>query len=104
MTPDPEHRISAEHQAKCAIVYARQSTSQQVRSCRESTRLQLGLREKAISLGWTRPLVLEEDLGISAAGFVSVSSSTGASSPRAIAASCEAKDGSAKPVLWPAPT
>ncbi len=70
MTPDPEHRISAEHQAKCAIVYARQSTSQQVRSCRESTRLQLGLREKAISLGWTRPLVLEEDLGISAAGFV----------------------------------
>jgi len=69
MTPDAELRITADHRAKIALVYARQSSPHQVRSNRESTRLQLGLREKAVALGWTRPVVVDDDLGTSAAGF-----------------------------------
>jgi DNA invertase Pin-like site-specific DNA recombinase len=64
-----DHRISPEHLKRKAVVYVRQSTPDQVRSKVESTRIQIGLREKAITLGWNNPLVLHDDLGISAGGF-----------------------------------
>ena len=62
-------RITADHWKRAAIVYVRQSKPQQVRDHAESTRLQIGLREKAVALGWPTPLTILDDLGISAGGF-----------------------------------
>src|SRR5512132_792520 len=61
--------------ARLAVVYVRQSTRQQVLDHGESTRLQYGLVERAVGLGWpvSRVLVIDEDLGksgSSAAGRV----------------------------------
>lgn len=61
--------VTSEHLAHTAIVYVRQSSPRQVHENVESTRLQLNLRENAIALGWREPLVIADDLGISAAGF-----------------------------------
>ena len=69
MMSDSEVRITAEHRSRVAIVYPRQSTQNQVKSHTESTRIQLGLREKAIALGWPHPVLIDDDLGISASGF-----------------------------------
>nr|WP_241255687.1 recombinase family protein [Candidatus Protofrankia californiensis] len=58
------------HRDRLAVVYVRQSSKQQVLDHGESTRLQYGLVERAVALGWSRPrvLVIDEDLGRSAAG------------------------------------
>ena len=69
MNPADQHRIAPRHLERSAIVYIRQSDPQQVREHTESTRLQRGLREKAISLGWSNPTLIEDDQGISASGF-----------------------------------
>jgi DNA invertase Pin-like site-specific DNA recombinase len=62
-------RITAEHLKRAAIVYVRQSSPEQVRNHAESTRIQVGLREKAVALGWRDPVTILDDLGISAGGF-----------------------------------
>src|SRR5262249_37918689 len=51
------------------MVYVRQSTLVQVREHPESTRLQYGLVDRAVALGWTaaRVVVIDEDLGRSGA-------------------------------------
>jgi DNA invertase Pin-like site-specific DNA recombinase len=64
-----EHRILPQHLTRRALVYVRQSSPGQVRANVESTRVQLGLREKAVALGWKSPVVVDDDLGISAGGF-----------------------------------
>jgi DNA invertase Pin-like site-specific DNA recombinase len=53
-----------------AVVYVRQSTAGQVAEHGESTRLQYGLTQRAVALGWapSRVLVIDEDLGHSASG------------------------------------
>jgi len=61
-----DSRVTPEHLSRAAIVYVRQSSRKQVEEHTESTRVQLGLREKAITLGWRSPSVVDEDLGISA--------------------------------------
>src|SRR5215218_6700530 len=50
---------------RLAVVYVRQSTRQQVADHGESTRLQYGLVERAVGLGWpaSRVLVIDEYLG-----------------------------------------
>ena len=62
-------KIRREHLDRVAVVYVRQSTQQQVLLHQESTRLQYGLRQRAIDLGWVaeRVLVIDEDLGKSGA-------------------------------------
>ena len=52
------------------MVYVRQSSRQQVLDHGESTRLQYGLADRAVALGWpaSRVMVIDEDLGRSAAG------------------------------------
>ena len=60
-------RVTPEHLSRTAVVYVRQSSARQVEQHVESTRVQLGLREKAISLGWRSPSVIDADLGTSAA-------------------------------------
>ncbi|WP_347277547.1 recombinase family protein [Pseudanabaena sp. FACHB-2040] len=61
-------KICPHHLDRLAVVYVRQSTMQQVVEHQESTRLQYGLVDRAIALGWTREriLVIDEDLGKSA--------------------------------------
>lgn len=65
-----DQRISTEHLSRSALIYVRQSSPGQVRGNPESTRVQLGLCEKAVALGWRTPRVIEDDLGLSAAGYV----------------------------------
>lgn len=66
-----EGKVQAWHRDRLAIVYIRQSTQAQVHDHQESTRLQYGLVERAVVLGWgrSRVLVIDEDLGHSASGI-----------------------------------
>src|SRR5512142_675545 len=65
-----EGKIQPWHRDRLAAVYVRQSTAAQVADHAESTRLQYGLAERAVTLGWAplRVLVIDEDLGHSASG------------------------------------
>ena len=58
-------KIQGRHRDRWAVVYVRQSTVQQVIRHQESTRLQYGLMERALELGWARErvVVIDEDLG-----------------------------------------
>jgi len=58
-------KITGRHRDRTAVVCLRQSTPQQVERHQESTRLQYGLVERAVQLGWAREriLVIDEDLG-----------------------------------------
>lgn len=58
-------KLLPKHHDRLAVVYIRQSTAQQVAQHQESTRLQYGLRSRAIALGWPedRVLVIDDDLG-----------------------------------------
>jgi DNA invertase Pin-like site-specific DNA recombinase len=62
-------KISRHHRERLAVIYVRQSTLQQVERHQESTRLQYGLVERALQLGWAKEqiLVIDEDLGRSGA-------------------------------------
>jgi len=65
-----EGKVQPWHRDRLAAVYVRQSTAAQVADHAESTRLQYGLAERAVTLGWapSRVLVIDEDLGHSASG------------------------------------
>lgn len=62
-------KIQHHHLDRLAVVYVRQSTMQQVNRHQESTRLQYGLVERAVDLGWSRSrvLLIDDDLGRSGA-------------------------------------
>ena len=62
-------KIQSSHLKRLAVVYVRQSTLQQVERHQESTRLQYGLKDRAIELGWSsdQVLIIDEDLGRSGA-------------------------------------
>jgi hypothetical protein len=47
-------KIQGWHRDRLAAVYVRQSSRQQVLDHGESTRLQYGLAERAVALGWLR--------------------------------------------------
>jgi excisionase family DNA binding protein len=61
-------KISAEHLARQACVYIRQSTPDQVQNNLESKRSQYALAERARQLGWKDVEVIDDDLGRSASG------------------------------------
>jgi hypothetical protein len=63
------NRITPDHLQRAAIVYVRQSNPEQVRHHGESTRIQVGLRDKAVAFGWRDPVTILDDLGVSAGGF-----------------------------------
>src|SRR5919109_3084513 len=67
--PLAHHKIHRAHYDRLAAVYVRQSTPQQMLRHQESSRLQYGLVERALALGWAKPqvLVIDEDCGKSAA-------------------------------------
>lgn len=62
-----EHKIGAEHLARRAVVYLRQSSEGQVRNNLESQRLQYALVDRARTLGFREVEVIDADLGSSAA-------------------------------------
>ena len=61
-------KISAEHLARRACVYIRQSTPDQVQHNLESQRRQYALVDHARALGWQEVDVIDDDLGISGSG------------------------------------
>ena len=62
-------KITAEHLARGAIVYVRQSTPGQVAEHTESRRRQYALDESARSLGFAPVTVIDDDLGRSGSGL-----------------------------------
>ena len=62
-------KITAEHLARSAIVYIRQSTSYQVTNNLESQRRQYALVERGRLLGWSDVQVIDDDLGRSGSGI-----------------------------------
>ena len=65
-------KIKTHHLKRKALIYIRQSTLQQVQRHQESTRLQYGLVDKALLLGWPRCdiEVIDDDLGCSGSSVV----------------------------------
>lgn len=61
-------KISADHLARRACVYIRQSTPDQVQHNLESQRRQYALADYARALGWQEVDVIDDDLGISGSG------------------------------------
>ena len=61
-------KITADHLARSAYVYVRQSTPGQVHRNHESRRRQYGLAERATQLGWSDVVVVDDDLAISGNG------------------------------------
>jgi DNA invertase Pin-like site-specific DNA recombinase len=57
-------KIQGHHRERCAVVYVRPSPVQQMLRHQESTRLQYGLVDHALTCGWTQQqvLVIDEDL------------------------------------------
>jgi excisionase family DNA binding protein len=62
------NKITADHLARRACVYIRQSTPDQVKYNVESKRRQYGLVDRARALGWQDIDVIDDDLGISGDG------------------------------------
>lgn len=62
------NKITADHLARRACVYIRQSTPDQVRRNLESQRRQYGLVDRARALGWQDVDVIDDDLGVSGSG------------------------------------
>ena len=62
------NKITAEHLARQACVYVRQSTPDQVKYNLESKRRQYGLADRARALGWQDVEVIDDDLGVSGDG------------------------------------
>src|SRR6266446_3088861 len=62
------NKITADHLARRACVYIRQSTPGQVQHNLESQRRQYGLVDRARVLGWQDIDVIDDDLGISGGG------------------------------------
>ena len=61
-------KIQSQHVQRKAVLYVRQSSAYQVEHNLESQRLQYGMQERLRSLGWQDVEVIDEDLGLSAAG------------------------------------
>ena len=64
-----QQKVTAQHLARNAYLYVRQSTPRQVMENRESTQRQYALRERAHALGWPieQVIVIDSDLGQSSA-------------------------------------
>ena len=62
------NKITAEHLARDAYVYVRQSTADQLLNNPESRRRQYALATRARSLGWENVIVIDDDLGRSGSG------------------------------------
>jgi DNA invertase Pin-like site-specific DNA recombinase len=68
-SPGSSGKVGREHTDRMAVVYVRQSTRRQVLEHTESARVQYGLVDRAVALGWAagRVKVIDADLGLSGA-------------------------------------
>ena len=80
-------KITSEHLARCACVYIRQSTPDQLMHNHESRRRQYGLADRARQPGWTKVEIIDDDLGRSGGGIARPGFE------RLLAAICEARVG-----------
>jgi DNA invertase Pin-like site-specific DNA recombinase len=80
-------KITAEHLARTAVVYVRQSTSDQLLNNQESRRRQYGLVDRTRALGWNAVEVIDDDLGRSGSGIAR------SGFERLLAAICEGRVG-----------
>ena len=80
-------KITADHLARAAFVYIRQSTADQLVHNQESRRRQYGLADRAKQLGWAIVEVVDDDLGRSGGGI------TRPGFERLLAAICEGRVG-----------
>src|SRR5947207_1218626 len=64
-----DDKITADHLARSACVYVRQSTADQLVHNHESRRRQYGLADRARQLGWAAVEVIDDDLGRSGGGI-----------------------------------
>ena len=80
-------KITADHLARGAFVYVRQSTADQLVHNQESLRRQYGLAGRAKELGWATVEVVDDDLGRSGGGV------TRPGFERLLAAICEGRVG-----------
>src|ERR1700739_802531 len=62
------NKITAEHLARAAYIYVRQSTPDQLLNNPESRRRQYALASRARALGWENVIVIDDDLGRSGSG------------------------------------
>ena len=62
-------KVKAHHLERGAYVYVRQSTPYQVRNNLESKERQYALKGRAQQLGFTKVVVIDEDLGRSGSGI-----------------------------------
>jgi DNA invertase Pin-like site-specific DNA recombinase len=62
------NKITAEHLARSAYIYIRQSTADQLAHNHESRHRQYGLADRARQLGWTSIEIVDDDLGRSGGG------------------------------------
>ena len=62
-------KITPDHLNRQAFVYVRQSTRDQLRQHHESRRRQYGLADRARKLGWSEPVMVDDDLGRSGGGI-----------------------------------
>lgn len=62
------NKITADHLARQACVYVRQSTPDQVQHNLESQRRQYALVDRARGMGWQDVAVIDDDLGVSGSG------------------------------------
>lgn len=63
-------KVKAQHIARKAMLYVRQSSAYQVTHNLESQKLQYAMQDRLRQLGWREVEVVDEDLGRSAAGMV----------------------------------
>ena len=68
--PPAFSKITADHLRQTAVLYVRQSTSQQLRDHQESTQRQYQLTNRLASFGWhsEQIVIIDDDLGISGSG------------------------------------
>src|SRR6201987_6255711 len=85
-------KIRPQHLARKAILYVRQSSPYQVIHNLESQKLQYAMEERLHQLGWREIEIVDDDLGMSAAGLV-----TRAGFERMVAEVCLAKVGAVAP-------
>jgi hypothetical protein len=74
-------KIRPDHLERAAYVYVRQSSLQQVRHHREGQQRQYGLADRARQVGFTRVVVIDDDLGVSGTGGRRVPASADCSPP-----------------------
>ncbi len=72
-------KVSAEHVARSAYLYVRQSTLRQVHTNTESAERQYALRQRAVQLGWPSEqiVVIDSDQGQSGASAADREGSSG---------------------------